>query len=345
VREGAIIYATFYLTVGLLPHSERKNMSGKTKNLWTALSLISAASICLIGAPTVRAQDEDAPRRLWDGAFLKKRAEAKTPAPARKTTAYRRATPKKTAAASEASKSSPAQNKAPQNQTAEQAEGEMVGLTIWRLRPARAADSKDSRLLLEDDSSKVEWTPERVEADTVFALGDRVRLSIESPRDGYLYVIDREKYADGAVSDPYLIFPSLTNRNGANSVAAGKLVELPNELSSFRLGPMRPNPNYAGELLTIMVTSEPLKNVEPGSGPVRLDSETVAQWESQWAGAAERFELIGGAGKTYTKAEKEAGQDGARALTQDDAMPQTLYHVDVKHGAPLLVNVPLRTGK
>jgi hypothetical protein len=108
---------------------------------------------------------------------------------------------------------------------------------------------------------------------------------------------------------------------------------------------MRPNPNYAGELLTILVTPEPLKNVEPGSGPVRLDPEQVAQWESQWAGAAERFELIGGAGKPYTKAEKEAGQGGARALTQDDAMPQTLYQVDVKQGAPLLLKVPLRTGK
>jgi hypothetical protein len=78
---------------------------------------------------------------------------------------------------------------------------------------------------------------------------------------------------------------------------------------------------------------------------VKLDPKTVAQWESQWAGAAERFELIGGAGKIYTKAEKEAGQDGSRALTQNDAMPQTLYHVDVKQGAPLLVKVPLRTGK
>src|SRR5882672_81569 len=325
---------------------ERKIMSGKTKNIRMALSLIAAASICLIGSSTVRAQDEDAPRRLWDGAFLKKRAEAKTPAPARKTTAYRRATPKKTAAPNAVSQSSPTQNTSPQNQAAEQAESEMIGLTIWRLRPSRAADAKDSRLLLEDESPKVvEWTPERVEADAVFVRGDRVRLSIESPRDGYLYVIDREQYADGATSDPYLIFPSGANRNGANSMAAGKLIELPNERSSFALGPMRPNPNYAGELLTIMVTSEPLKNVEPGSGPVRLDPEMVAQWESQWAGATERFELIGGAGKPYTKAEKEAGQDGARALTQDDAMPQTLYHVDVKPGAALLVKVPLRTTK
>ncbi|MGH9937906.1 MAG: DUF4384 domain-containing protein [Blastocatellia bacterium] len=317
-------------------------MSGKTKNLWMILSLIAAVSLCLIGVSTVLAQDESAPRRLWDGAFLKKRAEAKTPSFGRKTTAYRRATPKKTAAPNPASQSSTAQNPA-QTPTAEQAEGDMIGLTIWRLRPSRVADNREARLLLEEGSSKeTEWTPERVEADTVFAPGERVRLGIESPRDGYLYVIDREQYTDGTLSDPYLIFPSLLSRDGANSVAAGKLIELP-EGAAFQLKPLRPD--YAGEVLTILVTPEPLKDVKPGSGAVKLDSEMVKRWESQWAGSVERFELVGGAGKPYTKAEKDAGQSGARALTQDDAMPQTLYHVGVKNGAPLLVKVPLRIGK
>jgi len=323
-------------------------MSGKPKNLWLILPLIVAINLCLISTLTVRAQDEDA-RRLWDGAFLKKRAEAKTPSTdssTRKTTAYRRVTPKKTASQNPASQSPASQS--PQNPAAPsqpnvKADGEVIGVTIWRLRASRATDSQEARLLLEDEPSKeTEWTLERVEADTVFAAGDRVRLGIESPRDGYLYVIDREQYADGAVSDPYLIFPTLRNRDGANSVAAGKLIELP-ERSAFRLKPMRPD--YAGEVLTILVTSEPLKDVKPGQGATKLDSEMVARWESQWTGAVERFELVGGAGKSYTKAEKEAGQDGARILTQDDAMPQTLYHVSVKRGAPLLVTAPLRISK
>ncbi|HKQ73142.1 MAG TPA: DUF4384 domain-containing protein [Blastocatellia bacterium] len=330
-------------------------MIRKTKNLWLISLLIVAAS--LIGASTVGAQDEDA-RRLWDGAFLKKRAESKTPAPARKTTAYRRVTPKKPAAPNPASQSSTAQNPASQNPASQnpasqnpaaqnqpnvKAEGELVGLTIWRLRPSRATDGQETRLLIEDESNKdAEWTPERVEADTVFAPGDRVRLGIESPRDGYLYVIDREQYTDGTVSDPYLIFPSLRNRDGANSVSAGKVIELP-ERAAFRLKPMRTD--YAGEVLTVLVTSEPLTDVKPESAPVKLDPVKVAGWESQWAAAVERFELIGGAGKPYTKAEKEAGQEGARILTQDDAMPQTLYHVNVKRGSPLLVTVPLRIGR
>ncbi len=325
-------------------------MSGKTKNLWLILPLIAAANLCLIFTAPIRAQDEDA-RRLWDGAFLKKRAEAKTASPGsstRKTTGYRRATPKKGAAQSPTAQSPDSQSPAPQSpasqtQPDEKVDGEMIGLTIWRLRASRAADNPEARLLLEDESKKeTEWTPERVEADTVFASGDRVRLGIESPRDGYLYVIDREQYADGTVSDPYLIFPTLRNREGANSVAAGKLIELP-ERSAFRLKPMRPD--YAGEVLTLLVTSEPLKDFKPGSGATKMDAGMVARWESQWAAAVERYELVGGAGKPYTKAEKEAGQDGARILTQEDAMPQTLYHVSVKRSAPLLVTVQLRIGK
>jgi hypothetical protein len=318
-------------------------MPGKTKNLRMILLLIVVANLCLIGDVTVCAQDEES-RRLWDGAFLKKRAEAKTPSadsPSLKSTAYKRVTPKKPAA--QDPQSSKAKSSDTPNQLEEKPDGEVIGLTLWRLRPAREEDSREDRLLLEDQSNKkTEWVAERVEGGTVFAASDKVRLGIESPRDGYLYIIDRERYADGSVSDPYLIFPTLRNRAGANSVGAGKLIELP-EGSAFDLKPLRPD--YAGEELTILVTSEPVAELKPAPTHKKLDPEMVKQWESQWAAAIERFELIGGAGKPYTKAEKDAAQDGARLLTQDDAMPQTLYHVQVKSGMPLLVKVDLRIGK
>ena len=312
-------------------------------NLWKSLLLITAANLSLIGASTAYAQDEAA-RQLWDGAFLKKRAEAKKPAaesPNRKSTAYKRVPPKKTE--TQNPQSSKPQNSATPTKSDGKPDGEVLGVTVWRLRPARDDDKREDRLLLEDESSKkTEWMAERVEAGTVFAPTDKVRLSIESPRDGYLYIIDREQYADGTVSDPYLIFPTLRNRSGSNSVGAGKLIELP-ERSAFDLKPMRPD--YAGEGLTILVTSEPLEDVQPGPRHKKLEAEMVARWESQWASAVDIYELVDGAGKPYTKAEKEAGQDGARILTQDDAMPQTLYHVRGKSGSPLLVTVALRIKK
>jgi len=317
-------------------------MTVKFINLRVILLSIAAANLFLFGAATVSAQDEQE-RRLWDGAFLKKRAEAKKPSAdssAQKSTAYKRVTPKKPAAQDTKPKSPNASN-----QPEEKADSEMIGITIWRLRPARDDDSRDSRLLIEDESKKeTEWTPERVEDETVFAPKDKVRLSIESPRDGYLYIIDREQYKDGKVSDPYLIFPTLRSREGANKVGAGKLIELPAGQNAFSLDPLRPD--YVGEALTLLVTPEPLADLKPASNqPRKLDQEMVERWESEWASVIERYELVGGAGKPYTKAEKEAGQGGNRVLTQDDAMPQTLYHVRMKPGTPLVLKVSLRIEK
>ncbi len=220
----------------------------------------------------------------------------------------------------------------------------MIGVTVWRLRPSKQSDGQDSRLLLDDDESgdKVEWTLERVESENKFASGDRVRLGIESPRDGYLYVIDREQYTDGSLSDPYLIYPTLRNRNGDNSVSAGKVIELPGR-SAFRLKPMRQD--YAGEVLTVLVAQQPLTDVTIGPRMVKLDKALVERWEKQWNATVERFELIDGAGKPYTKVEKEAGQEGSRILTQEDELPQTLYRIIAKPGQPLLVTVPLKIGK
>ncbi|MGH9846191.1 MAG: DUF4384 domain-containing protein [Blastocatellia bacterium] len=299
--------------------------------LWFAVACVG-----LIFNTTVCAQDpaqEEDARRLWDSEFLKKRAEAKTPAPARKPMGYRRVAAKKPA---------PAKPNATDAKPAiEAVEGEMVGVTVWRLRATKTADAQESRLLLEEDE-KSEWTLERVESETVFAPGDRVRLSIESPRNGYLYVIDREQYTDGTLSNPHLIFPTLRNRNGDNSVKAGKVIELPGK-SAFRLSSLRED--YAGEALTVIVTEQPLADVTVGERIVKLDPALVARWEKQWNASIERFELIGGAGKTYTKAEREAGQEGSRVLTQEDELPQTLYRVVAARSNPLLITVPLRMKK
>ena len=45
----------------------------------------------------------------------------------------------------------------------------------------------------------------------------------------YLYVIDREQYADGTQGEPYLIFPTTRTRGGDNSVKAGRVMEIPSQ--------------------------------------------------------------------------------------------------------------------
>lgn len=301
----------------------RGERSRQRRGLIVVLIVMAFGLGCIKAASL--AQDDDE-RRLWDTEFLKKRQPAKSQA-ARKAPVYRRTTARPDA--------KPAAD--------DKLAGEMLGVTIWRLRPASAADNKDARLLLQDEDKgdNNEWTPERVEAETVFAAGERVRLSIESSRGGYLYVIDREQYADGTTSDPYLIFPTLRIRGGNNAVSAGKVIELP-EKNAFRLQPQRPD--YKGEQLTLIVTTEPLAEITVGPRMQKLDAKQVEQWERQWTAAVERFEMVGGAGKSYTRTEKEAGAEG-RLLTQEDDLPQTLYRVTPRPGAPLLVAVPLRMGK
>jgi len=81
----------------------------------------------------------------------------------------------------------------------------MVGLTLWRMRPGKSSDQVKFRGLVHDadkpDDDAV-WTAERASMDTPFTAAEYLRLSIESARKGYLYVIDRDVYADGTMSAP-----------------------------------------------------------------------------------------------------------------------------------------------
>jgi hypothetical protein len=283
-------------------------------------------------------RQDDAERRLWDTEFLKKRRPTTTATPSRPAPVYKPAAPTPAPPAPSSANAAP-----PAAVPADTRTGEVLGVTIWRLRQSTASDLQDSRLLIQEDAATaaVEWTPERVEADTAFTEGERIRLGIESPRDGYLYVVDREQYADGTTSDPYLIFPTLRMRSGDNGVSAGKLIELPDR-SAFRLRGMRVD--YRGELLTVIVTPRPLTDVSAGPSAQRLDRALVERWEKQWGGRVQRFELEGGAGRPYSSVERRAGVEG-RLLTQDDELPQSIYHVTGSSGDPLVVSIPLRIAK
>ena len=52
--------------------------------------------------------------------------------------------------------------------------------------------------------------------------------------------------------------------------------------------------------------------------------------------------MVGGVGKTWTKAEQQAGADGTRLLTQEDPGPQTIYQVVASAQKPVLVTVGLK---
>ena len=216
-----------------------------------------------------------------------------------------------------------------------------IGLTVWRLRPAKSDDS--ARMIVQQGQDAVEWTPERVSADTVMRQNDRIRLSFEAPQSGYLYIIDREQYSDGSYGQPELIFPTARTRGGDNRVAAGHIIELPGQDDQPNFFTMKPRrSDVRGESLTVIVTQQPLEGITIGEKPLVLTAEQLAKWEQTWGARVERFEMADGAGKAWTQVEKEAGASATRQLTQEDPAPQTIYRVASKPGSPVLVNVGLR---
>src|SRR5918999_2173262 len=171
--------------------------------------IISLMLLCLVLGSLVVAQNPDeATRKLWDTAFIAPSGKKKSSARRRSHARYRIATP-----------NVPVDNVAPDS---------VVGVTIWRLRPANRSDAGE-RLIVHDDSSTREWLPERISANTRLVQGDKLRISVEAVRGGYLYVINREQYADGSVGEPYLIFPTTRTAGGDNEVAIGKLIEIPGQ--------------------------------------------------------------------------------------------------------------------
>jgi hypothetical protein len=171
-----------------------------------ALAVLSAASIVAhgIGGQT------DTTRLLWDTALIEKKT-------------YKIVTPQVPIASVKPDR--------------------VVGVTVWQLREPARTDTGE-RLLAHQGGEAEEWIPSRVAADKRLVEGDRVRLSIEAARGGYLYVIDREQFSDGKSGDPYLILPTTATRGGDNRVAAGRVVEIPAQDDAppyFRLRRSRPD--------------------------------------------------------------------------------------------------------
>jgi len=290
-------------------------------------------------------QDQDTERRFWPPNNRPSAPAATKPAPSARPTRYKRTTPalEKDAIPTAAEKDA------------------VVGITIWRLRDAEVADNtkqnkeEGARILVVRKGKKSAFAAERVEASTAFIAGQKLRLSIEVPRSGYLYVIDREQYDDGSLSEPYLAFP--VDAKDDNKVEAGRVVEIPSateEEPYLLVQPLKsdnPKPQVA-EVLTVLVTPTPLgslpKPVRNDQGeyePLQLPRAEVEKWEKQWATQVEQLELEGGAGQTYTRSEQSAGNDKNKRLTQDDPLPQTVFRVAAKPGKPLLVKLPLKISK
>jgi hypothetical protein len=182
-----------------------------------------------------------------------------------------------------------------------------------------------------------------VEAGRPLRIGEKIRISFESQQAGYLYVINREQYADGRLGEPLLIFPTTRTRNGDNQVAAGRLIEIPAQEDRLNFFTMRRGRmDQTGEQLIALITPQPLTELTIGAEPLKLTDELVTKWERLWGATAAMFERANVGAKTWTRGEREAGADATRRLTQDEPGPQTIFRVAAGPDEPRLIKLTLR---
>lgn len=284
--------------------------------------------LLMINSVASPGQDDDTSRRFWP--------PNSRPAPAQPV--RKPATPPRYR---------PASDPLPKKVTS--ANSEVLGVTVWLLSDS-SEDKDGARILRPKSGVKTNFTAKRVEVATKFAEGQKLRLSIEVPRSGFLYVIDREQYADGSFSQPYLIFP--LSRSEENRVLKGRVFELPQAgdeafFAVSQLNESGKSPLVA-DWLTVLVTPTPLTGLpkpirKPNSDYdiIPLPESLVMDWEKKWGGNAEIGELEGGAGQLYTTREQAAGNRKQR-LNQADPLPQTVFRVAAKPRQPLLVKIPLQ---
>jgi len=256
-------------------------------------------------------EDDQTERRIW---LLMNRGETKPPASNK--TKYKKSNPK------------PHQSSNTIKAQAETIEETAVGITIWRLPPSETDDLKATR----------------IEANTPISAGDQIFLTVEAPRDGYLYVIDREKYADEKLGAPDMIFPITRIRNGDNYIKAGFLVRIPDRgAPKLYFTVTSQTPKHIGEALTIIIKPDRIENLPIKATIYTLPEEDFKKWENEWDTSTdiEQFNLVDGADQKITAAEKESSNEGKRKLTYDDPLPQNIYRLVVKKGNPIFITLPL----
>ena len=235
----------------------------------------------------------------------------------------------------------------PAGQKADGDNDSFVGFTLWQMKDSGAGATERRKLVKRKGGKDVVQRPFRVNTDTRLAPGEAYVFSLESTKAGYLYVVDQEEYADGSLGEPSLIFPDEDPDTRDNQVTAGRVIEIPAQKTGDYFEAQRSGPNHVGEVLTIIVTPQPLverSKIERGAYQEELKS-LLKSLQQKWNASikVKWTEVDEEIGKIYTEREEKAGAGAAGArLTEDDPLPQRLYQIKAEEGAPLMVNVRLR---
>jgi hypothetical protein len=235
--------------------------------------------------------------------------------------------------------------------------GAMVGVTMWRMSEWDLGDNTkaargvkvfhNSALpsptpIARTESGQVskELKGVRMEAGTAVDEQDMIRFTIESPRRGYLYILDRERLSSGAFREPQLLYPDSSTEPGENLLAPGRAIDYPGQLKGK--GQKGVYPDYfqitrsagvAEEVISILVSPVEL----PRDFKPKL--EDFAGWVAR--SQPQRRDLAGGVGQVWTVEEQLAGSNPEVRLNQSDPLPQTLFRFRPQLKDAVLIDLPI----
>jgi hypothetical protein len=236
--------------------------------------------------------------------------------------------------------------------------GQDIGITIWRLRRSVISDPRiviqrvESKRIthpkLRSNAETTDLTPERITVDAPLFNHELIQISVEATSGNYLYVINREQYAEPETTygTPYLVFPTMRTNRGLNRIEPGTIINFPamtDDPPYFEVE--HSSPKHVGEEITFVISPVPITALDGKTDQVEL-SDAQFREIAQWRAETGRIDLATGVGKTQTADEsgaaKASSSEEAKRLRHNSAMPQMIFRVARERTEPCVVTIILR---
>lgn len=222
-----------------------------------------------------------------------------------------------------------------------------LGVTTWKLSATECQIPDCPMPVTSGTRGLMDTAASRIDDNSILSTGYRVRLGLESlSHSGFIYIIDREQFADG-VGEAYLLFPTRSINNGNNWAVPGLQIQLPRANGCFCVKSRNAQRQLVADNLIVILSPVPLLDPsEIGVKEIALPSKLLSYVKRADQEQTYRGSLRGGEGLAPTQQEHQAGTKGlfdtAPVLTQADLPPQNIYQAVVPQKTPAVFSFALR---
>jgi hypothetical protein len=203
-----------------------------------------------------------------------------------------------------------------------------LGVTIWRLPSPRAVKSPGPK------PPSPAGSLERVTPETRLGRGDQFRITLEPARAGYLYLL-KDMGRIGDTKYMQIVYPAsgLSAKDNYITPASVTVIPAASEQPSFLTS--------AGSYLdsyVALLTPRPIPDSAGLMDGHAIDAEMLANWKGVWSYPAGQL-TSNEAPAAISPAEAEILSGRSSKLTQQDPLPQNLYHSETPLDEPLIFDL------